>query len=566
MSQAGESSVSGFARVTSVWVSRHSIAVIAGVWFVAAFGTVLWAWGLNPVVFQVTDEAVVRQAARLISQHGNPFLKLPFADPEDLAHMREWMSNGDTALPIYAPVVLYAFGFLLRFHGLGLLLIEVLPASALAAFAAGTARLLPLGRRWLALLAPLLGFVSFYWILHPWLNLSPVLAGLCWAFLFWTCWRDDRRMRWLVATTLCIGAASAIRPDYAAFLLLSMVLLLLASDLGQWRLILGLAILSGVCALVPNLILNKLTTGHALRAVYQIAMDRQYGADGTHGLDNTHGFPGLGMLRVLLVPMGFPTLTVAFTQFKKYFITMSVAPLLLLAQLALIPLLRGVARNARILHLLLLLLAVFFVVTHLHGELFGDDEPRGYVYHSVPRYLSPVFLFAALPPLLWLGRLRLKVPLVLGAALACAVAAKSAYEVFVNQPASLADIHQWVAARTILLNAFAKKIPNNAIVYSAYQDKLLWSRWYVGVIVDPIQQTATSINRAVEAGLPVFLLEPKAGSQFKQLKALLSAKQFKLVRLDGRRGLYRLDRQPSPALPAAVAPMPDVPTPALPPQ
>jgi hypothetical protein len=387
-------------------------------------------------------------------------------------------------------------------------------------------------------------------VLHPWLNLSPVLAALCWAFFFWTSWRADGHTRWLVVATLCVGAASAVRPDYAAFLLLSMVLSLLAADPREWRLIFTLAAVSGLCALVPNLILNKLTTGHALRAVYQIALDRQYGADGTHGLDNSGGLRFWGILRVLLMPMGIPGLAEMGEQFKKYFVTMSVAPVLLVAQVALVPLFRKQARNARILYLAAVLLAVFFVVTHLHGDLFGNDERLGFVYHSVPRYLSPVFLFAALPPILFLGSCRPKVPFVIGSALACALTVKSAYEVYVNQPASLVSIHRWVLARTAMLDAFATRIPSNAIVYSAYLDKVLWSKWSIGVIVDPVPQTVASIDRAIDAGLPVFVLEPKPGGQFAQLRALLKQEQFRLVRVEAKHGLYRLDRV------ASVAPVP----------
>ncbi len=549
-------SVSARGRTARAFVLRHDLIIIGAVWALIVFATLLWTWGLNPLVFQVTDEAVVRQAARLISQQGNPFLKLPFADPEDLAHMRQWLSMGDTALPYYAPVALYGYGLLLRFHWFGLVLIELLPSVAIGAFALGTARLLPAPRRWLALFAPLLGFASFYWALHPWMLLAPVLSCLCWAFFFWTSWRETRlkdqmsereARRSLVAVALCVGAGSAIRPDYAGFLLLSMLLLLLASDPREWRLILALSVLAGVFAIIPNLIFNKLTTGHALRAAYQVALDRQYGADGSHGLEGSHGLPGSGVLRVLLMPLGMPGLADLGVQFKKYFVTMSVAPLLLLGQIALVPLLRAESRTARLFYLLALLLFVFFAVTHLHDGMFGADETRGYIYHSVPRYLSPLFLFGALPPLLFLGRCRRKWLFALGSALVCAVAATSGYEVYANQPASLDDIHRWVASKTWLLDTFATEIPSNAIVYSALLDKMLWSRWNIGVIVDPPELTATSIGRAVEAGLPVFVLEPKPKAQFNQLKAALRLRQFKLIKIDGRHGLYRLARLPPPA-------------------
>ena len=48
-------------------------AVVGGVWFVLAFGLVLWMWGLNPLVFPSPDEAVVRYSAQLIGERGDPF-------------------------------------------------------------------------------------------------------------------------------------------------------------------------------------------------------------------------------------------------------------------------------------------------------------------------------------------------------------------------------------------------------------------------------------------------------------------------------------------------------------
>src|SRR4051812_47429912 len=188
-------------------------AILAGIWLALAFGLVLWMWGLNPLVFPSPDEAVVRYSAQLIGERGHPFLRLPFADPEDLAHPRSWVTLGGNAVPTYAPVSLYAFGYLLRLGHLGLLLILLLPATAVAAFAAGTAHLLPPGRRWLAFFAPLLAFPASYWLLRPWVNHSPMLAGVAWSFFFWARWRRFGSARALSWSALCIGMAAAVRPD-----------------------------------------------------------------------------------------------------------------------------------------------------------------------------------------------------------------------------------------------------------------------------------------------------------------------------------------------------------------
>ncbi|HWZ88545.1 MAG TPA: hypothetical protein VNW92_06835 [Polyangiaceae bacterium] len=514
---------------------------IAVLWFAVALATQLWAWGLNPVVFPTPDEALVRFAAAVIGEHGTPFLKLPFPDPEDLAHPRSWLSLGDTALPTYAPVSLYAYGLLLRLHSVGLLLIAAFPATAIAAFAAGVALLLPVGRRWLALLAPALGFVSLYWLLRPWMNISPVLACLCWAFFFWALWRKSDQNRWLLASLLCVAGGAAVRPDYAAFLLLIALLLAVAASPSRWKLIIALVTLAGAAALLPNLVLNKLVTGHAFRAAYQMALDRQYGADDSHGL------PGLGVLRTLLVPMGLPTLREGASLFVKYWVKMSPVALLLFGQLAIVPLLRKKSLISRVLYSVALLLIAFLMISRMHDELFGGAQAVGIAAHSVPRYLAPVYLFAALPPLLFLGQCSARVPLFVGATLACALAASSVYEVGIEQPFSSVSINAFVHKNQVLLDALAEKLPKDALVYSATMDKILWSRWRVGTIDAP-NDSAASINRAVVAGLPVFVFEPQLGRQSRRTAAALSELGLALVRVPAGRGLYRVERR-APAAP-----------------
>jgi hypothetical protein len=541
-----------FSRIRLEVSSRVSAPVaLAIVWLVAAFVTLIWAWGLNPLAFSSPDEAVVRLGARLVSQHGQPFIKLAFPDPEDLAHPRSWLSLGDVAVPVYAPVALYAYGALLRLHRIGLLLIALLPASALAAIVAGTARLLPLGRRWLAVLVPALGFVSLYWVLRPWINLSPVISCLCWCFFLWTSWRADGKAGLLVAAALCVGMAAAIRPDYAGFLLVAAVLLILADRPEEWKLILLVFVGAGVFAVVPNLVLNRLTTGHALRAVYQIALDRQYGTDLPNGLDNPHGMSAWGVLRVLFAPMGLPTFKVAATEFKKYFIVMS--PATLVGLLALVPLLRERKTTSRAIYVVAMLWVVFFVFTRLHDDVHGGEESIGVLHHSVPRYLAPVYLFAVLPPILFLGRCRKRWQFIVGAVLASLVAANSVLAVYFDQPGSLRHLRGSQQRSEALLDALGTEIPADAMVYSESLDKVLWSRWRVGVI-DETGPSASSITRAANAGLPVFILEPRPGRPFRQLRAALATTGLTLVR--ERRGAYRVVRalQPPPPQPSLQSP------------
>jgi len=526
---------------SSVWVRfrvalrapRSALLAIASVWFVAVLATQLWSWGLNPVTFPTPDESSVRFAAEIISEHGSPRLKLPFPDPEDLAHPRSWLSLGDTAVPVYAPVSFYAYGLLLHLHAVGLLLIAAFPASGTAAFAAGVAGSLPARRRWLGLLAPALGFGGLYWLLRPWMNLSPLLACLGWAFFFWVGWQNTSRQRWLVACLLAVSGAAAVRPDFAAFLLVAALLLTTAARPSQWRRILLLVTGAGAAALLANLVLNKLITGHAFRAAYQMALDRQYGAEDSHGL------PGLNVLRTLLAPMGLPAPRSAASVFVKYWIKMGPAPLLLLGQLAIVPLLYDKPAVSRLLYSVAILWTAFFAFSRMHQELFGGAQAVGFVAHSVPRYLSPLYLFAALPPLLFLGKCRRRLPLFAGAIFAFALAAGGLYEIGAREPFSPSLVNRFVRKNNALLDVLAKEIPNDAIVYSTTMDKILWSRWQVGII-DAASDTATSINRAVGAGLPVFVFEPQIGRQFHLLAAPMSTLGLALVRVPAGHDLYRV--------------------------
>jgi len=158
------------------------MALIAAVWLVAGVCVVLWVWGLRPIVFPAQDESVIRQAATLVRKTGSPFLRLPFLDPEDIAHPRNWVTVGEYAIPAYSPLSYYAYGHLMRLRDLGFFLIAALPGDSAAAFSLGVARLLPPTRRWFAIVAPLLGFPALYWLLRPWMNVSPLLSALCWWF------------------------------------------------------------------------------------------------------------------------------------------------------------------------------------------------------------------------------------------------------------------------------------------------------------------------------------------------------------------------------------------------
>ncbi|MEP7051722.1 MAG: hypothetical protein ABJB12_15270 [Pseudomonadota bacterium] len=513
-------------------------AVVAGVWFVLALALLLWMWGLNPLVFPSPDEAVVRYSAQLIGERGGPFLRLPFPDPEDLAHPRSWVTLGANAVPTYAPVLLYAFGYLTRLGHFGLFLILLLPATALSAFAAGTAHLLPTGRRWLSFFAPLLAFPAFYWLLRPWANHSALLAGVAWSFFFWARWRRFGGSRELSCSALCIGIAAAVRPDYAAFLLLAALLASVAASPKQWQQPLIAFSLAGVLALGSNLFLNKVLTGHALQAAYQVALERQWGPQVAGGSK----IPGLGILKMLLVPMGWPPSEAAATAFLKYWVHMGPIAAVLAAQIAIVPLLRNKSRLAQASYLALFVWCAFFVFTRLHDDVFGGKVRFGWAEHSVPRYLTPVYLIAALPPLMYLGRCR-RILLYPGLLITIAVAGAGLYEVGVRQPSSLVYLHDFVPQNQELLSKLQTEIPEQAMVYTVTSDKIIWSAWQVGTI-DDLNLSAASMARAFDAGLPVYMLDPKFESpSHHRLNAVLAKKQLRLSLVNGRRGVYRL--QPS---------------------
>jgi hypothetical protein len=509
-------------------------ALAFAIWFGLAWAALLWMWGLNPLVFPSPDEAVVRNSAQVISEQGSPILKVPFPDPEDMAHPRSWVTLGDKVVPTYAPVSLYLLGYLLRLGRFGLLLVAVFPASAVAAFAAGTAHLLPPGRRWLSLFAPPLAFPALYWLLRPWVNVSPLLACLCWAFFFWARWRRTGTLLNLGLSASWLALGTAIRPDYAAFLLLAALLVSVAAIPSRFRQVFGVFTLAGVCALGSNLFLNKLLTGHPLQAAYQVALDRQWGpqdADGT---------PGLGILRVLLVPMGWPVPQVAVTTFAKYWLRMGPIALVLVGQLAVIPLLIRKAPLARVLYALVFLLCLFFVYTRLHNDVFGGHERVGWAEHSVPRYLTPAYLFAALPPLLLLGRLRRKWLWIPGALVACAVSVAGLYEIGAREPSSFLFVRRFVPLHEAWLANLKREIPANAMVYTVTSDKLVWSSWRLGTI-ENLNLSAASMERALRAGFQVYMLDPKyENPSHRRLGQLLAKRSLVLNSVDARHGLYRL--------------------------
>ncbi len=492
----------------------------------------LWVWGLRPLAFPSSDEAVDRFAALLIRKNGEPFLKLPFPDPEDLAHPRSWISVGDNALPTYAPVMLYAYGLLTKLRNFGYLLIACVPAAGAAAFAAGTARLLPPGRRGIALLAPALGFPALYWLIRPWINLSTLLSCVCWAFFYWASWRKSENPWTLGAALFSAGAAAAVRPDYAPYVMLIVLLFSLGAKPSEWKRICVLAIAAGALALGLNLILNHLETGHAFRAAYQMSLDRDYGDQGGHGF--------VGVLKTLLLPMGWPTRSAALTYVTRYWVKMGNTALLLGAQLAIIPVFFRLGWLARALYGVGILLMIVFMLSRTDDGLFGAAEVDSWVAHSIPRYWSPVYLLAALPPILFVGHCKRRIVVYFGTLCLCGLGGLSLFEIYKRQPGSILYLERFVRTNAHKLDYLARSIPPNGIVYSLRLDKILWSRWTIGMVDQPAP-TVASIKRALATGRPVFLLDPRVTRETHRLKYELRRQHLALTRVNAREGLYRID-------------------------
>jgi hypothetical protein len=513
--------------------------LIAGAWFLVVFASILWVWGLNSRVLISPDEALNRFAASLISKQWRPFLALPFSDPEDLAHPRHWVTVGEHAIPSYAPVAIYVYGLLLRLRLLGLLLIPALPASAAAAFAAGTAKLLPEPRKWLCVFAPLLGFPALYWLMRPWINLSPLLISVCWSFFFWAAWQTGGKSRDLTVAVFLVGAAAAVRPDYAAYLFLVTLLFGAAASPTQWKRITVLVLSAGASAVALNLVLNWLVTGHPTVAAYQIVAARDEGTSGPGG--------ALGLLRQLLVPMGVPEPAMAFRFLFKYWVEMGPVLGLSLAQFALVPLLRDKSRLSRALYLLGLMVMLGFVLSRMDEDLNGAVLPVGQMHHSMPRYWSPLYLLAALPPILFLGQCQSRSKFVGGVVLACALAIGNGYELYLSEGSSLVSLKAFSERWSTVVSSLADKIPRDSMVYSVGFDKVLWPYWRVGTVSAP-EATANSMRRALDSKLNVFLFEPRFPRQdLLELEQALKDKQLSIVTID-RRGLFSVTRAlPEPA-------------------
>jgi hypothetical protein len=290
-----------------------------------------------------------------------------------------------------------------------------------------------------------------------------------------------------------------------------------------------------VLALSANLILNKQITGHALRPAYQLAIDRQWGpADSKEP-------PGLGMLRSLLIPMGIPSWQAGSVAFRKYWLTMGPVGGLLFAQLTLLPLLDRGSRLSRVLRVCACAVVIAFAISRLQDGVYGSQFSQGEVHHSVPRYISPVYLLAALPPLLFLGHCRRLAVFIPGALLVIGLAIAGAYEVGVGGTSSLKFVHNFVHNRESRAARLSREIPATATVYTTYEDKWIWSHWRTWIMEEDPEASASSIARALDAKIELYMFEPTSRVQVTRVMPALRRRGISLKRI-GRQGVYRIQR------------------------
>jgi hypothetical protein len=161
----------------------------------------------------------------------------------------------------------------------------------------------------------------------------------------------------------------------------------------------------------------------------------------------------------------------------------------------------------------------------------------------MPRYWSPVYLLAALTPVLFLGRSRRRIVFGIGSALLVALSLTSGYEIYRRERYSQTTLRLYGERATRTLHSLQRRIPKGAMVYSGVYDKLLWPYWRVGTLSEP-KPSARSMARAAQVGLQLFVFEPSL--RRRQLQALERALHKHRLELQsaGEPGLYRVVAEP----------------------
>jgi hypothetical protein len=227
----------------------------------------------------------------------------------------------------------------------------------------------------------------------------------------------------------------------------------------------------------------------------------------------------------------------------KYWLEMGPIAGLTLSQLLLVPSFLKKPRLPKLLLGLALLVMVCFVLSRIDRDLNGAQERFGLVHHSMPRYWSPVYLLAALTPVLFLGQTQRRAVFGIGSALLVVLALTGGYEIYAREKYSLVSLRDFTERSARTLRGLRRRIPDGAMVYSAAHDKILWPYWRVGTLNEP-EPSAASMARAAQVGLPLFVFDPSLRrGQLQALERALHKRRLDLQRA-GEPGLYRVVAEP----------------------
>jgi len=250
--------------------------------------------------------------------------------------------------------------------------------------------------------------------------------------------------------------------------------------------------------------------------------------------------------------MGLPKFEQATLFVMKYWINFGALRLLVLGQLAIVPLLWRKSWAARLSFVLGVLVVLAFLVSRMSIDVFGAKLTTARVHHSIPRYWTPVYLFAALPPLLYLGRTREPLILFVGSLLAVLVCARSLWDVSVHEGTSLRALARSRDKDALWVDTVTHEIRSDAIVFTKTRDKLLWSHYQLGMLSGDMELVAASMDRAMNAHLNVFMVEPRFSSfDYRKLAKALKKRNLTFIKLDSYRGVYRVKPAPEPVAESA---------------
>ncbi len=101
------------------------------------------------------------------------------------------------------------------------------------------------------------------------------------------------------------------------------------------------------------------------------------------------GSSPFALVRTLLFPFGLPSPAEAWGFVVKYWLGVFPLPLLLLAELSLVPLLAALPRRERLITLLALVVALVLMLARMTANVYGGARPEGFLHDSTPRYWSP---------------------------------------------------------------------------------------------------------------------------------------------------------------------------------